>query len=88
MKVPAIPCWVASPMSSSRERSIVTASIAFLIAVMLSACSGCPLPDQSKVPPTVRIQYCTGNPCGPLQSSNSNISPDQPLTIFVTGSRP
>lgn len=52
------------------------------IAAMLA---GCPLPDQSKVPPTVRITYCTGNPCGPAQSSNAHIDPNQPLTVFVDG---
>jgi hypothetical protein len=29
--------------------------------------------------------YCTGAPCGPPQSGDANIDPNQPLTVFVDG---
>ncbi len=51
-----------------------------LIATTLVSC-----PDQSKVPPTVRITYCTGSPCGSPQSGDAHIDPNQPITIFVDG---
>lgn len=44
-----------------------------------------PLPNQSTLPPTVRTTYCTGNPCGPFQSGNGRVDPNQPLTVFVDG---
>lgn len=42
-------------------------------------------PNQTQVPPTVRITYCTGNPCGPPKSANGPVDPNQPLTVFVDG---
>lgn len=55
-----------------------------LVCLIVPALAGCPLPDQSKVPPTVRIQYSSGN-SGNLQSGDGRVDPSQPLTIFVDG---
>src|ERR1700722_10277476 len=58
-------------------------SIVFLSLLALVGCP--PTPDPGTVPPTVRITYCTGNPCGPPQSGDGLVDPNQPLTIFVDG---
>ena len=58
------------------------AGSAVVVAGMIGMVS---CPDQSKVPPTVRIQWCSGAACGPLQSGNAHIDPNQPLTVFVDG---
>lgn len=61
----------------------ITLPVICSIAATLVGCG--PLPNQSTLPPTVRITYCTGNPCGPSQSGNGRVDPNQPLTVFVDG---
>lgn len=61
----------------------ITLPVICSIAATLVGCG--PLPNQSTLPPTVRITYCTGNPCGPFQSGNGRVDPNQPLTVFVDG---
>jgi hypothetical protein len=63
------------------SRALVTAAV----VLATTRCGSCPLPNQSKTPPTVRITYCVGNPCGPLKSGNGHVDPNQPLTVFVDG---
>lgn len=65
--------------------ALITQNSVGILSIMCLAVliSGCPLPTQDTVPPTVRITYCTGNVCG--QSGNGHVDPNQPLTIFVDG---
>ena len=62
--------------------AVVAGSAAMIVAGMISMVS---CPNQNKTPPTVRIQWCSGATCGPLQSGNAHIDPNQPLIVFVDG---
>lgn len=56
-----------------------------LVCIVLSLLIGCPSPNQAKIPPTVRITYCTGNVCGSPQPGTAHIDPNQALTVLVDG---
>jgi len=63
-------------------RAVIAGPAAMVVLGMISLGS---CPNQSTVPPTVRIQWCSGATCGPLQSGNAHIDPNQPLIVFVDG---
>jgi hypothetical protein len=52
-----------------------------LMCLIVPVLAGCPLPDQSKIPPTIRIRYSSGDRFD--LSGNGCVYADQPLTIVV-----
>lgn len=74
-------CTIRNSLGACIRNVKVRLLVVCFLGATLIACG--PLPDQSKVPPTVRITYCSGTTCGP--PGNGHVDPKTPLTIFVDG---